>query len=112
MKDTRPNKIVLFLQGVISVVGGITGALIGGILINRLDLKFPGLMRQSIISTFLAIFACGIFFAVCPTVDFAGVTVGYENRYVPAIVFEIGHLSFRYKHILIQDSVLKKEGHN
>lgn len=68
-----------YAMGVISVVGGITGALIGGILINRLDLKFPGLMRQSIISTFLAIFACGIFFAVCPTVDFAGVTVGYEN---------------------------------
>nr|XP_054751159.1 solute carrier organic anion transporter family member 4A1-like [Lytechinus pictus] len=68
-----------YAMGVIAVIGGITGALIGGILINRLDLKFPGLMKQSMIATYTAILACGIFFAVCPTVDFSGVTVKYES---------------------------------
>ncbi|XP_030829851.1 solute carrier organic anion transporter family member 4A1 [Strongylocentrotus purpuratus] len=68
-----------YVMGILSVAGGFTGALIGGIFLNRLDLKFTGLMKLGATLAFLSMSTCCVFTAVCPTVGFAGVTVSYGN---------------------------------
>ncbi|XP_054749389.2 solute carrier organic anion transporter family member 4A1-like [Lytechinus pictus] len=74
-----PNEAA-YSMGILSVSGGLSGALIGGLLVNRLDLKFSGLMKLCAVCAFLSMSTCCVFTAVCPTIDFAGVTVSYENK--------------------------------
>lgn len=69
-----------YAMGIIAVIGGVTGALLGGVVINRMDLKLPGMLKFATGLTVLSVLGSFVFFAVCPTVDFAGVTVEYETR--------------------------------
>ncbi|XP_071493576.1 solute carrier organic anion transporter family member 4A1-like, partial [Diadema antillarum] len=70
-----------YAMGLMTMTGGIAGALVAGIIMNRLDLKFPGLVKFCIVGTVFSLFCGSVFFAVCPTQSFSGVTVQYESTW-------------------------------
>ncbi|XP_041473854.1 solute carrier organic anion transporter family member 4A1-like [Lytechinus variegatus] len=68
-----------FYTGLLSMTGMVTGALIGGWIIKRFDLKFKGLIVFAIICTVGCLGASCTFLLKCPNVPMAGVTVPYLN---------------------------------
>ncbi|XP_030830131.1 solute carrier organic anion transporter family member 4A1 [Strongylocentrotus purpuratus] len=70
---------VASIIGVISITAQLMGALGSGIVINRLDLKFRGLMKLCMVCVFISMLASLAFTMHCPVVPFAGVTSSQER---------------------------------
>lgn len=62
------------------MAGTVTGALIGGWVIKRFDLKFKGLIGFAMACAVGCLGASCAFLLKCPNVPMAGVTVPYTNR--------------------------------
>ena len=71
----------LFPTGLLTMAGSVTGALVGGWVIKKFDLKFRGLVIFGMVCV-IAVIAAGCGFLLrCPDAPMAGVTVAYDNRY-------------------------------
>ena len=63
------------------MAGSVTGALVGGWVIKKFDLKFRGLVIFGMVCVGACIAAGCAFLLQCQNAPMAGVTVTYENRY-------------------------------
>ncbi|XP_063969914.1 solute carrier organic anion transporter family member 4A1-like [Lytechinus pictus] len=70
---------VASILGVLSITAQLIGSLGSGIVINRLDLKFRGLIKLCVISVLISLLASLAFIMHCPMVPFAGVTDTKES---------------------------------
>ncbi|XP_030829905.1 solute carrier organic anion transporter family member 4A1-like [Strongylocentrotus purpuratus] len=66
-------------EGLLTMAGTVTGALIGGWIIKRFDLKFKGLIGFAMACAVGCLGASCAFLLKCPNVPMAGVTVPYTN---------------------------------
>ncbi|XP_072175520.1 solute carrier organic anion transporter family member 4A1-like [Diadema setosum] len=62
--------------GVMSITAQLSGALGSGLIINRLDLRFKGLLKLCLVCVSISILAALAFTMHCPMVPFSGVTHG------------------------------------
>ncbi|XP_071490040.1 solute carrier organic anion transporter family member 4A1-like, partial [Diadema antillarum] len=62
--------------GVMSITAQLSGALGSGLIINRLDLRFKGLLKLCLVCVSVSILAALAFTMHCPMVPFSGVTHG------------------------------------
>lgn len=61
------------------------GVLLGGILIRRLDLQVPGMLKMIVICHIIAISMMFSFFIQCPAKQFVGINVGYNQGWAGVI---------------------------
>ncbi|XP_072175526.1 solute carrier organic anion transporter family member 4A1-like [Diadema setosum] len=66
--------------GIISVMAGIVGAVVSGLLMKKLDLSMKGLLKLSLVCAVVSLASQFVFIFHCPNVPFAGVTVPYGDR--------------------------------
>ena len=66
----------------IVVPAGVIGTLSGGWVIKHFNMTIPTMLKTIICGTIIGVFGMGIFALHCPNPPFAGVTVGFSNRFV------------------------------
>ncbi|XP_072038998.1 solute carrier organic anion transporter family member 4A1-like [Amphiura filiformis] len=67
------------VAGLIVTPAGVIGNLLGGYLVKRLNLTVSGMLKFIICSLSISLLMMVTFLLACDNVDFAGVTVKYEN---------------------------------
>jgi hypothetical protein len=56
------------------------GVLIGGVLIRRLSLQVPGMLKMILVCHVIALLLILSFFIQCPGRDFVGINTGYNQE--------------------------------
>ncbi|XP_071502460.1 solute carrier organic anion transporter family member 4A1-like [Diadema antillarum] len=72
-----------FYSGLLTMGGTVVGALVGGWVIQKLDLRFKGLVGFGIVCVVACLASSCVFLLKCPNVPMAGVTVSYKNSSAP-----------------------------
>jgi MFS-type transporter involved in bile tolerance (Atg22 family) len=70
--------------GCVAVISGGIGTIIGGLLVNKLELKLTGTLKLCIMISIICLCLEFGIFIKCNDLDFAGVTAeytDYDNRY-------------------------------
>lgn len=64
----------------IVIFAAAAGVLIGGILIRRLNLQVPGMLKMILVCHVIALLLILSFFIQCPGREFVGITTGYSQE--------------------------------
>lgn len=63
------------------IPSSLIGCIVGGLIVRYLKLEFKGMIKFCIGVLTISLAALFVFVISCPNVDFAGVTVEYNNKY-------------------------------
>lgn len=83
--------MLLWFLGLVTVPAGGGGTFLGGYLIKRFNLSCSGILKFCLSTTAACIIFTLCFALNCPNIDFAGLTVPYQNitRFVQLIDLSI-----------------------
>ncbi len=70
---------MFYFSGLIVTPAGVIGNLLGGYIVKRFNLTVKGMLRFIVVSLTSSLILMVVFLLACDNVDFAGVTVAYEN---------------------------------
>jgi organic anion transporter 4A len=82
--------VVLSFLGLVTVPAGGGGTFLGGYLIKRFNLPCSGILKFCLLATAACIAFTLCFSLNCPNLDFAGLTVPYQN--ITRFVLELMNL--------------------
>ncbi|XP_030830824.1 solute carrier organic anion transporter family member 4A1 [Strongylocentrotus purpuratus] len=71
------------VAGVMVIPSSLIGCIVGGLIVRYFKLEFKGMIKFCIGVLTISLAALFVFIISCPNVDFAGVTVEYDNKSLP-----------------------------
>uniref|UniRef100_H2Y4Q5 Solute carrier organic anion transporter family member n=1 Tax=Ciona savignyi TaxID=51511 RepID=H2Y4Q5_CIOSA len=65
--------------GVLTILAGVTGQLLGGVVVSKARLNVPGILKFCSVCSLIAALSSLMYFHHCPDVKFAGATIPYSG---------------------------------
>jgi hypothetical protein len=78
--STTPS-IASYLSSVV-IFAAAAGVMIGGIVIRRMKMQVPGMLKMILVCHVIALILILSFFIQCPAREFVGITTGYSHEWV------------------------------